>query len=226
MRRYDYMYLVLSGFFLSSLVLANAMVFKFFDVTLPFVGIATMSIGVLPYPLTFLCTDLISELYGKKRADAIVLTGFAVSVYMMLLLQLGRVIPVSHLQDESIQSSYIAVFGQSSRAIFGSMVAYLLAQFIDVRLYHFWRHLTKGKHLWLRNNASTMFSQLLDTTVVVMILFFGIWTSGEIMTVILSSYLYKLLIAVLDTPLMYLGSWWLRDIKEESIRKGLITEHG
>ena len=147
MRRYDFFFLVLAGFFLSSLVLANAMMFKFIDIQLPFVGIATISIGVLPYPITFLCTDLISELYGKKRADAIVVTGFLVSVYMLLLLQLGRVLPVSHLQDETIQTHYMAVFGQSIRAILASMVAYLLAQLMDVRFYHFWRKLTHGKHL-------------------------------------------------------------------------------
>ena len=134
MTRYDSVFLVLSGFFLSSLVLANAMIFKFVDVPLPFVGVATISIGVLPYPITFLCTDLISELYGKKRAEAIVLTGFLVSVYMLALLQLGRVLPVSHLQDDAIQGHYLAVFGQSARAIFASMVAYLRAQLIDVRL--------------------------------------------------------------------------------------------
>lgn len=224
MTRYDWLFLVLAGLFVSSLVLANAMVFKFVDVPLPFVGLATISIGVLPYPITFLCTDLISELYGKKRADAIVLTGFVVSVYMLGLLQLGRVLPVSHLQDEMIQEHYMAVFGQSGRAIVGSMAAYLVAQFIDVRLYHFWRRLTDGRHLWLRNNASTMLSQLLDTTVVVTILFAGVWTWSQIGAVILASYAYKLLVAAADTPLLYLGSSVFRSVKDESRRRGLIHE--
>ena len=133
------------------------------------------------------------------------LTGFVVSVYMLGLLQLGRVLPVSHLQDEMIQEHYMAVFGQSGRAIVGSMAAYLLAQFIDVRLYHFWRRLTNGRHLWLRNNASTMLSQLLDTTVVVTVLFAGVWTWSQIGAVILASYAYKLLVAAADTPLLYLA---------------------
>ena len=224
MTRYDWLFLVLAGLFVASLVLANAMVFKFVDVPLPFIGLATISIGVLPYPITFLCTDLISELYGKKRADAIVLTGFVVSVYMLGLLQLGRILPVSHLQDEMIQEHYMAVFGQSGRAIVGSMAAYLLAQFIDVRLYHFWRRLTNGRHLWLRNNASTMLSQLLDTTVVVTILFAGVWTWSQIGAVILASYAYKLLVAAADTPLLYLGSSVFRSVKDESRRRGLIHE--
>lgn len=224
MRKYDFVFLVLSGFFLASLVLANALVFKFVDVPLPYIGLATISVGVLPYPITFLCTDLISELYGKRRANAIVLTGFLVSLYMLLILQIGRELPVSHLQDDSIQGHYVAVFGQSARAIFASMVAYLIAQLFDVRLYHFWRKVTNGRHLWLRNNASTMLSQLIDTTAVVTILFVGVWSWNEIGAVILASYVYKLLVAAVDTPLMYAGSWLFRDIKEESRSLDLIHE--
>ena len=224
MRRYNFVFLILSGFFLASLVLANAMVFKFVDVRLPLVGLATISAGVLPYPITFLCTDLISELYGKKRANAIVMVGFLVSIYMLGLLQLGKALPVSHLQDESIQTHYVAVFGQSTRAIFASMVAYLIAQLLDVRLYHFWRRLTNGRYLWLRNNASTMLSQLVDTTAVVIILFYGVWDWPEIGSVIAASYAYKLLVAAADTPLMYLGTSLFRGIKWESRHRGLIHE--
>ena len=222
MRRYDLTFLVLSGFFLASLIIANVLVFKFVDVRLPFVGLATISVGVLPYPITFLCTDLISELYGKKHANAVVLTGLVVSGYMLALLQLGRILPVSHLQDEAIQGHFAAVFGQSARAIVASMAAYLLAQFLDVRLYHFWRRLTAGRHLWLRNNASTMLSQLIDTTAVVVILFAGVWEWSQIGIVILSSYVFKLLVAAADTPLMYAATWILRDVRHESQRRGLI----
>ncbi len=224
MRRFDSVFLVLSGLFLSSLVLANALVFKFVDFTLPIVGVTTVSVGVLPYPITFLCTDLISELYGKKRADALVMTGLVVSAYMLLVVQLGKGLPVSHLQDPSIQDHYMAVFGQSTRAIVASIAAYLLAQFLDVRLYHFWRRLTNGRHLWLRNNASTMLSQLIDTVAVVTILFYGVWSANEIRAVIFASYLYKLLVAAVDTPLLYLGARIFADVKRESIEKGLIHE--
>ncbi len=225
MRRYDFVFLFLSGIFLASLVIANSLVFKFFDVSLPFVGVVTLSVGVIPYPVTFLCTDLISELYGKKRADAVVITGLLVSGYLLLILQIGRVAPVSHLQDATaIQEHYEAVFGQTARAIFASMVAYLLAQFLDVRLYHFWRRLTGGKHLWLRNNGSTMLSQLVDTVAVVTILFYGVWTREQLVAVIASGYAFKLLAALLDTPLMYLAVRRLRDIEDESRSMGLIRD--
>ena len=222
MTRYERVFLLLSGFFIASLVLANALVFKFMDISLPFIGVATISVGVLPYPITFLCTDLISELYGKKRAQAVVVTGFLVSLYMLALLQVGRVVPVSHLQDPAVQEQYLAVFGQSARAIFASMVAYLVAQLIDVRLYHFWRRLTGGRHLWLRNNGSTMVSQLVDTTAVVTILFYGVWSWNEIGAVILASYAYKLIVAAADTPLMYLGRSLLGDILAESLKRNRI----
>ena len=225
MRRYNFIFLILSGIFLSRLVIANSLVFQFFDVSLPFVGVVTLSVGTIPYPVTFLCTDLISELYGKKRANALVLTGLLVSGYLLLVMEVGRIAPVSRLQDAAaVQGHYEAVFGQSARAIFASMVAYLLAQFLDVRLYHFWRRLTNGKHLWLRNNGSTMLSQLVDTAAVVTILFYGVWTQEQIAVVIASGYAFKLLVALLDTPLLYLTAHWLRDIENESRAKGLIGE--
>ncbi len=224
MRRYEYIFALLTGFFVTSLVVSNSMINKLTDVPLPFIGLATISVGTLPYPVTFLCTDLVSEVYGKRRADMLVIIGFVVSGYMLLLLYLGRVLPLSHMQDGSVQDDFVAVFGQSTRAIIASMVAYMTAQFIDVRLYHYWRRLTKGKHLWLRNNASTLLSQLIDTVAVVTILFLNTLTFPELRDVIVSSYIYKLLVALADTPLMYLGTRLFKDIKQESIKRGLIHE--
>ena len=96
------------------------------------------------------------------------------------------------------------VFGLTGPAFFASMVAYLTAQLIDVRIFHFWKRLTNGKHLWLRNNASTMFSQLVDTSVILIILctagviewerFFGLWIMG---------WLFKIFVALIDTPIIY-----------------------
>ena len=223
MKRYDFVFLVLCGLFLSSLVIANALVFKFFDIQLPLVGAVTLSVGIIPYPVTFLCTDLISELYGKRRADALVLTGLICSIWMIFLLQVGRVLPVSHLQPPEIQEHYLAVFGSSTRAIIASMLAYLVAQFLDVRLYHFWWRITKGRHLWLRNNFSTMLSQFFDTAVVVTVLFAGVWAPADIWNTIVAGYVFKLLVAAVDTPFMYLGTWLLRDIKEHSRAQGVIV---
>ncbi|MCB1041821.1 MAG: queuosine precursor transporter [Acidobacteria bacterium] len=204
MSRYERVYLILCAFFIASLLTGNMLVFKAFDVPLPFVGSATLICGIIPYPITFLCTDLISELYGKRRADAVVIAGFLVSIYMLLVIQTGRAVPLSHFQDPIVQEQYDAVFGQSVRAIFASMVAYLVAQLLDVRIYHFWKRWTNGKHLWLRNNGSTLISQLVDTILVITILFSGVWTTKQIISVIIASYVFKALVALADTPLMYL----------------------
>jgi len=222
MKRYDTVYLLLSGVFLASLVIANSLVFKFFDINLPWVGAVTLSVGILPYPVTFLCTDLVSELYGKKRADALVIVGLLISLYMIFLLQVGRAVPVSHLQDPAIQEHYVAVFGSSTRAIVASMAAYLVAQFLDVRLYHFWKKLTDGKHLWLRNNGSTMLSQFFDTTIVITVLFAGVWSTKDLMAAIAAGYVFKLIIAALDTPFMYLGVYLLSDVEAESRSLGIV----
>jgi hypothetical protein len=219
MNRYDGVFTFLALVFVSSLILANSLVFKLFDVPLPLVGTATLSAGILPYPVTFLVTDLVSELYGRKRANQLVWLGFAMSLYMLVLLQIGKWVPLSAMQSPEIQGHYLAVFGQSARAILASMVAYLLAQFLDVRLFHFWKSLTHGRHLWLRNNGSTIISQLVDTVAVVSILFVGTLETPALVHVIVSSYVFKLGIALTDTPFFYLGVRLFKSIEEETIRR-------
>jgi len=102
------------------------------------------------------------------------------------------------------------VFANTWRVIGASMTAYLFAQFVDVRLFHFWKELTKGKHLWLRNNASTVLSQLLDSALVVLVLFVGERSFEEMLSLIFAAWLFKTLCALVDTPLFYLGTWWLK----------------
>ncbi len=114
------------------------------------------------------------------------------------------------------QQEYTVIFGNSARAIIASMVAYLTAQFVDVQLFHFWKRLTNGRHLWLRNNASTMISQMIDTVLVVTILFYGQLPFAQIQSIICASYLFKLIIAASDTPFFYLGSRYLQLIQTNS----------
>ena len=164
----DQFYLILSGIFIASLVTCNLIANKFVTVDLGF-KVFIVSAGILPYPFTFLVTDLISELYGQKKANLVVLAGFFASMFVLLFLWLGgqfNAIPDSLVTDQV----YDSVFRNAWRIIAASMTAYLFAQFIDVRIFHFWKKLTNGKHLWLRNNASTVVSQLLDTILVICIL--------------------------------------------------------
>jgi uncharacterized integral membrane protein (TIGR00697 family) len=135
--------------------------------------------------------------------------GFAALVFTLFILWLGSVFPAidsSPVSDELYQTAY----GNSWRVIMSSMVAYIVAQLVDVRLFHFWKSLTGGKHLWLRNNASTVVSQLVDTTLVVCVLFVGTMEWDEIGALIYDGWLFKAGTAVLDTPLLYIATWLVR----------------
>ena len=197
----DQFYLILSGIFIASLVTCNLIANKFVTVDLGF-KVFIISAGILPYPFTFLVTDLISELYGQKKANLVVLAGFFASMFVLFFLWLGgqfNAIPDSLVTDQV----YDSVFRNAWRIIAASMTAYLFAQFIDVRIFHFWKKLTNGKHLWLRNNASTVVSQLLDTILVICILFFGVWSTDQIFSAIIDGWLFKMLMAFIDTPIIY-----------------------
>ena len=194
-------YVVLSAIFIASLITCNLIANKFVTVDLGF-KVFIVSAGILPYPLTFLVTDLISELYGQKKANLVVFSGFIASIFVLFFLWLGgqfNSIPDSPVGDPV----YNIVFQNAWRIIAASMVAYLFAQFIDVKIFHFWKRLTNGKHLWLRNNGSTVISQLVDTTLVVSILFVGVWDSSQIINAIIDGWLFKMLMAFIDTPIIY-----------------------
>ncbi|MEC7935725.1 MAG: queuosine precursor transporter [Candidatus Neomarinimicrobiota bacterium] len=206
------LFLFLSGIFLTSLVLANIIG------TTKFVYVfgLTVPAGVLAYPFTFLATDLICELYGKKRAQSLVWVGFTMNFFMLGLMMLGH-----YLKDASGISGATSTFENVYEFMIGnviaSMIAYLIAQSVDVRLFHFWKSLTKGKHLWLRNNLSTVVSQLVDTTAIMTVLYYAnnlgstIQSISDLVGLIFASYIFKVLVALFDTPLFYLGVWALKD---------------
>ena len=201
MKLKDQLYIVLVGIFIASLVTCNLIANKFVTVDLGF-KVFIVSAGILPYPLTFLVTDLISEIYGQKRANLVVFSGFIASMFVLLFLWLGgqfNAIPSSIVGNET----YNNVFQNAWRIIAASMTAYLFAQFVDVRIFHFWKKLTNGKHLWLRNNGSTIASQFIDTTLVVCILFLGVWNGDQIFQAIIDGWLFKMLMAFIDTPIIY-----------------------
>jgi len=202
------LYVTLAGLFIASLVTCNLVANKFVSVDLGFTEFI-LSAGVLAYPITFLITDLLSELYGREQTNKVVVSGFGALLLVLIILKLGgafNAIDSSPVND----AAYATVFANSWRVIVASMVAYLVAQLIDVRLFHFWKRLTKGKHLWLRNNASTILSQLVDTTLVVGVLFIGVEPINKILLFILHGWLFKMLCALADTPLLYLTVWAAR----------------
>ena len=202
-------YLLLAGLFITSLVVSNLIFQKFFcwyplDITVFGNSLFELSVGILPYPITFLITDLISEIYGKKRANQVVITGIFASFFSMGILLIANEVPAienSPIDDETFNQ----VFALSPIAALASMIAYLLAQFVDIRIYHFWKNLTQGKMLWLRNNFSTFSSQLIDTSLVVGLLsVFGVLEWKLFWGLVISGFLFKIIVAALDTPLLYL----------------------
>jgi uncharacterized integral membrane protein (TIGR00697 family) len=169
-----------------------------------------LSVGILPYPITFLITDLISEIYGKRAANRVVTAGIFASFFSMGILLVSDIVPAMESSPVD-DATFTKVFSLSPLAVLASMIAYLLAQFVDIRIYHFWKKLTKGKMLWLRNNFSTFASQFLDTFSVILLLsIFGILPWDLFYGLVLSGFIFKVLVAALDTPLLYLFVWMFR----------------
>lgn len=236
--RRERVFLVLAGIFLASMAMLNIIgITRFVHI-----GPLALAVGVLPYPLTFLCTDFISELYGRRRANFVVLVGLGINVLVILTIWLANVLPPI---DEAVRPGWLPqgswepppwqriqlaadvplpngevlsgeaplfrmIYACTTGAVLASMLAYMAAQFCDVYLFHMWKRLTKGKHLWLRNNASTMVSQLVDATMVITITFGASFLRGErtaaaLLVLIGSNYLFKFCVALADTVPFYIG---------------------
>ena len=217
MQRRDHVFSLLSAIFLSTLTLLNLIgLTRFVDLSFHIASIRipmVVAVGVLPYPITFLCTDLISELFGRAKASALVWVGLVVNVWVVFILWLGGVLPGVVLHGELVDASlYFQIKKLAFGAVTASMLAYLTAQFCDVYLFHYLKELTSGRLLWLRNNASTMVSQLIDSVAVILMTHFyahalpvdvhsPIWP--QLGMYILSAYLFKFLVALIDTLPLY-----------------------
>ncbi len=213
--RAERLYLILAGLFLGALVMTNAIAGKFFVLF----G-QELSCGIIAYPVTFLVTDLISELYGRRRAALVVKAGFIVSVFVTAIVWIATLTPI-YDRSPVTGEAFNMVFGLLPGIVLGSMIAYLTAQFLDVQIFEFWRTLTKGRHLWLRNNGSTVVSQVVDTVLVVTIALvlwprvdgFEETTPIDLETwwgIVIGQYLFKAAIALFDTPIFYIGTAALR----------------
>tara|TARA_R110002020_G_scaffold23587_3_gene78457 strand:+ start:27110 stop:27823 length:714 start_codon:yes stop_codon:yes gene_type:complete len=204
-------YLYLGALFITSLVVSNLIFQKFFywypfgeGTTVFGAPLFVVSVGILPYPLTFLITDLISEIYGAKKANRIVTTGIFASFFSMGIVLLANYVPATATSPVN-DATFSNVFALSPIAVLASMMAYLLAQYVDIAIYHFWKRITNGKLLWVRNNFSTFASQFLDTfTVVGLLCIFGIIPWDMFYGLVISGFIFKVFIALLDTPFLYL----------------------
>lgn len=218
-------FLFLSALFIATLALLNVLgLTRFLDLsfTVPLLGWripVPVAVGVLPYPVTFLCTDLISELYGRRYANALVWVGLGVNAWVAFLLWLGGALPAYGAAGEG--ALFMDVRALAFSAMLASMLAYFVAQLVDVEVFHLLKRLTGERQLWLRNNVSTLSSQWVDTTVVVLATHFfsgaipldaqqAVWP--QLLTFIAAGYLFKLMAALADTVPFYFCVKWLRPI--------------
>jgi len=169
------------------------------------VGGLVVPAGVLAYSLTFLITDVISEIWGKERAQTVVVGGFITLVLVFVLTGISIIWPPASFWPH--QQAYETILGSSARIMVASLTAYLFSQYHDVWAFHFWRRVTTERFLWLRNNASTIVSQLLDSVVFIAIAFYGVM---PLVPLILGQWVVKVGVAVLDTPLVYLLVYLVR----------------
>jgi uncharacterized integral membrane protein (TIGR00697 family) len=194
---------VLATLFVTCLITANIITVKLISVW----GWVVPA-GVIAYPLTFLFTDVITELYGRKVASKIVWLGFGASVLMVILVVGGRLLTPAAIWEG--QAAYDSVLGMVPRIVLASMIAYLASQHHDVFAFSFWRQKTKARFLWLRNNASTMVSQAVDTGLFITIAFWGTVPNSVLVNMLVTQYVIKLAIAALDTPFCYLMVYFLK----------------
>jgi len=207
----DKSFIILLSIFVGSITIASVLATKIINVFGLFVPA-----GVLAYSLTFICTDVISEVWGKNRANQTVLGGFIALLFVLILVRISLIWPKAPFWNQ--EPAFQAILGSTSRIIIASFIAYLASQFHDVWAFHFWKKLTKKRHLWLRNNFSTAVSQFIDSFLFITIAFYGIM---PVWPLILGQWVIKFAIAVMDTPLIYLVVWLIRERLGTSVESSM-----
>lgn len=198
--------------YLSSLFAANTLGLKI----IPFLFGSHMSAAVFSFPIVFLTTDVVGEVYGKRIAKYFVLTGFISTAIFIAYSFLSLAMPWS-IDGEWVREGYNQVFGISIRIAIASLVAFLIAQYQDVFSFFFFREKLKIKFFWLRSLLSNLWSQLLDSTIFMFIAFYGIYSNSTMINIILSWWLYKVVMGFLYTPLSYVGIYLLRGKNKDQI---------
>jgi len=204
----DTVYVVLAGIFITNTIVAELIGGKLIHV-----GSAVMSIGILPWPIVFVTTDLINDYFGEKGVRKLSLITASLIAYTFVILYLAMQIPAVDGKNLVTDAQFKGVFGQSMWIIVGSIIAFMVSQLIDVTIFHFVKNRTGNKMIWLRSTGSTVISQLFDSFIVLGIAF---WMTGKMTTEVFitsafTGYFVKLIIAVLMTPFIYLGHYMIRN---------------
>jgi uncharacterized integral membrane protein (TIGR00697 family) len=208
----DRLFVCLAAVFVSCLLLGDVIGGKTVGTPL-----GPISVGIIPFPVTFLLTDVVNDFYGRRGARFLTLVGFAMALLAYVVLQLSTWL-APHESTYFTQSEFAKIFGGSAQLFVASMIAYLVSQFLDISVFQFWKALTQSKHLWLRATGSTLLSQIVDTVTINLI--FWLWTASAdpnsflgkmssadryswIFAKIGREYGIKVVVAILLTPAVY-----------------------
>jgi queuosine precursor transporter len=215
--RRQWLFIFLAGMFITSAVTAELISNKLIDIPLQFslfgsqLGPFTTIVGVLPWPIVFLLTDLMNEFYGKKAVQRLSWITAILIAYCFLILSVAIELPAKEIQGSSLatDAEFNKVFGQAQMVIVGSIAAFLFSQLVDVMVFHWLKSKTGNRMIWLRSTGSTVFSQLIDTYIVLYIGFVlpGNMSWSDFMTIAPTNYVLKIIIAVSLTPLIYAGHY-------------------
>ena len=212
MTKSDKLYFTLGCIFCTTVVTGNLIFQKFISINIPFSITLDVSVGVLLYPVTFLISDLLTEFYGKQKAKFVIQTTVLTSFIVMLLLFISIKLPAvswSPLSDSEFKKTF-NVYGLGSLA---SIIAIYIGQLTDIIIFSWLKSLTNSKHLWLRNNVSTIIAQFIDTSTVLIILCsFNIIDWQHFYNIFISSLIFKIIAALLDTPFCYLGHYLIHKL--------------
>jgi queuosine precursor transporter len=194
------LFVALAVVFTASLVIGDIIGGKSLDTPL-----GPISVGIIPFPVTFLLTDVVNDFYGRKGAKFLTWIGFFTALFAMLLIQLTTALPIASLASDSAysQAEFAKIFGSSIRIFIGSLTAYMIGQFLDINVFQFWKTLTQSKHLWLRATGSTLLSQIVDTFCVNGIFWGGNQSVAWIVKKATREYGIKVVVAILLTPAVY-----------------------
>ncbi|MFH0928216.1 MAG: queuosine precursor transporter [bacterium] len=201
--------LVALAIYLTSLFAANTLGLKI----MPFILGSHLSVAVFSFPIVFLMTDVVGEVYGKRIAKLFVLAGFVSTALFIAYSFLSLAMPWS-ADGEWAKQGYNLIFGLSARIAIASLAAFLIAEYQDVLAFFFFKEKLGAKRFWLRSFLSNVWSQLLDSTIFMVIAFLGVYPTGTLVSIIITWWLYKVAMGALYTPLSYLGISLLKDRKE------------
>lgn len=200
----------LTAIFVVSLVIADLTGAMLFSFHVPFQQEAVLlSAGILPFPVTFILTDLVNEFYGKQGARFMTWIGFGMCLLTYFYLSAGSFLPVD-TRTLIPKPTFMIVYKQYTGMFIASLTAYLIGQMLDIQVFHIFRSITKHRFIWLRATGSTVISQLFDSIIVTCIAFWGQMQLSDIFRLAMGNYTWKFLVAVSITPLLYLGHFALR----------------